>query len=58
MFQPQLSPLVATALFVTAVLAGHRYRRVWKTEGPAWRAWLYGSVAGLCLLALALIPMT
>lgn len=57
MFQSQLSSLAATGLFVIAVLAGHRYRRVWKTGGPAWRAWLYGSIAGLCLLALGLIPI-
>ena len=52
-----LTPLTATAVFLVAVLAGYRYRRVWKTQGPAWQAWLYGSIAAACLLALGFIPL-
>ncbi|MEM9708013.1 MAG: hypothetical protein AAF871_04420 [Pseudomonadota bacterium] len=52
-----MSPAAATAIFVLAVLAGYRYRRVWKTEGPRWQAWLFGAVAGICLLALGFFPL-
>ncbi|MEM9012086.1 MAG: hypothetical protein AAGE18_12715 [Pseudomonadota bacterium] len=52
-----LTPVSATALFVLAVIAGYRYRRVWKQQGPAWQAWLFGSVAAACLLALGFIPL-
>jgi len=52
-----LSPLVATLLFVVAVLAGHRYRRNWKQEGPAWKAWVFGSVAAICFLTVGLVPI-
>ncbi len=52
-----LTPLTATAVFVLAVLAGYRYRRVWKTQGPAWQAWLFGSIAAACLLALGFVPL-
>ncbi len=52
-----LTPIVATALFVLAVLAGYRYRRVWKTQGPQWQLWVFGLVAATCLLALGFIPL-
>lgn len=52
-----LTPAIATGLFVLAVLAGYRYRRVWKSEGPAWRLWVFGSIAATCLLALGFIPL-
>ena len=52
-----LTPMMATALFIAAVIAGYQYRKVWKTEGPAWKAWLYGSVAGGLLLVVALTPL-
>lgn len=52
-----LSPLQATLLFVVAVIAGYRYRRVWKTEGPAWQAWLFGLIAAACLLSVAFLPV-
>ncbi|MEM1050323.1 MAG: hypothetical protein AAGL24_29495 [Pseudomonadota bacterium] len=52
-----LTPVVATALFVLAVLAGYRYRRVWKSQGPKWQLWLFGLVAATCLLALGFIPL-
>ncbi|WP_083097002.1 hypothetical protein [Pseudophaeobacter leonis] len=52
-----LTPLTATVLIFLAVLAGNRYRRVWKTEGPRWQLWLFGLLAALALLTLAFVPM-
>ncbi len=52
-----LSPLIATGLFVVAVVCGYQYRKVWKNEGPAWKAWLFGLGAALCLLTVALVPL-
>ncbi|UUX49298.1 hypothetical protein NUH88_18080 [Nisaea acidiphila] len=52
-----LTPITATVLFVVAVISGYRYRRVWKTEGPAWQAWLYGSIAAGALLSLGFLPL-
>ncbi|HBQ37042.1 MAG TPA: hypothetical protein DD729_09470 [Rhodobacteraceae bacterium] len=59
MFQSQLSiaPWLATILFIIAVIAGYKYRAVWKSEGPAWQAWLFGIIAGVCLLSLGFIPI-
>ena len=37
--QITLTPLSATILIFLAVLAGNRYRRVWKAEGPRWQLW-------------------
>lgn len=52
-----LTPLTATGLIFLAVLAGNRYRRVWKAEGPRWQLWLFGLLAALALLTLAFVPM-
>ena len=52
-----LTPPIATAIFVAAVVAGYGYRRVWKAEGPAWKLWIYGVIAGGCLLILGFVPM-
>ena len=52
-----LSPALATALFVVAVIAGYRYRVTWKTEGPRWALWLYGSIAAICLLTVGFLPV-
>ena len=52
-----LSPLVATGLFVLAVVAGYQYRRAWKAEGPRWRLWASGLIAAACLSAVAFIPV-
>lgn len=52
-----LTPLSATIIFILAVVAGYRYRRVWKTEGPRWQAWVFGCVAAVCLLVLGFTPM-
>ncbi|MGX9356155.1 hypothetical protein ACS3SW_13645 [Roseobacteraceae bacterium S113] len=48
---------MATVLFVLACLAGFQYRRVWKAEGPAWKLWVFGVVAGGCLLVLGFVPL-
>lgn len=52
-----LSPAVALAVFVVAVIAGHRYRRVWKTEGSRTAAWFWGLLAAAGLIIAALIPL-
>ena len=52
-----MTPAVATAIFVAAVLAGYSYRRVWKAEGPAWQLWLFGSIAAVCLLIVGFLPL-
>lgn len=52
-----LSSGVATGLFVAAVIAGMRYRSVWKAEGPRWQLWVFGLIAGCCLLAVGLLPL-
>lgn len=52
-----LTPTVATTLFIVAVVAGYRYRRVWKAEGPVWQLWLSGLVAAGCLLILGFTPL-
>ncbi|MEM9099652.1 MAG: hypothetical protein AAGC79_14145 [Pseudomonadota bacterium] len=53
-----LTPLLATAIFVVACCAGYAYRRVWKAEGPVWKLWVYGLVAGLCLLTVGFVPVS
>ncbi|MEM6579353.1 MAG: hypothetical protein AAF678_12765, partial [Pseudomonadota bacterium] len=50
--QSFLTPAVATTIFVVACLSGHRYRKVWKAEGPRWQLWLTGTLAAVCLLTL------
>jgi hypothetical protein len=55
--QITLTPLSATILIFLAVLAGNRYRRVWKAEGPRWQLWLFGLIAAAALLALGFVPM-
>ncbi|MGR3624596.1 hypothetical protein [Pseudophaeobacter sp.] len=52
-----LTPFIATLLIVVAVLAGNRYRRVWKAEGPRWQLWVFGLLAAISLLTLAFVPM-
>jgi hypothetical protein len=44
-------------LFVVAVLAGVNYRRAWKTDAARWRLWLFGGIAGACLLTLGFLPL-
>jgi len=58
LFQLTLSPVLATIIFILACLAGHRYRYVWKNEGPTWQLWAYGLVSAIALLTLAFIPMS
>ena len=52
-----LTPVSATAIFVLAVLAGYRYRRVWKAEGPRWQLWVFGAIAAICLLTVGFLPL-
>lgn len=52
-----LTPGIATAIFIAAVLAGHRYRRVWKAEGPRWQLWLFGLLAACGLAVLGFVPL-
>ena len=52
-----LTPLTATVIFVVAVIAGYRYRRVWKAEGPRWQLWLFGLIAAVCLLTVGFLPL-
>ncbi|MBE1281928.1 MAG: hypothetical protein GJ676_01325 [Rhodobacteraceae bacterium] len=55
--QLHLTPLSGTILIVVAVLAGTRYRSVWKSEGPRWQLWLFGLIAAGCLLTLGFLPL-
>ncbi|MEM9355542.1 MAG: hypothetical protein AAGB04_04965 [Pseudomonadota bacterium] len=52
-----LTPLTATTLILVAVIAGYRYRQNWQQEGPLWKAWLYGIIAGGSLVVLAFTPL-
>lgn len=52
-----LTPALATAIFVVACWGGYQYRRTWKAEGPAWKLWLYGTIAGVCLLVVGFVPL-
>lgn len=52
-----LSPVTATILFVIGCLAGYRYRRVWKAEGPRWQLWVTGMIAAASFLILGFVPM-
>lgn len=52
-----LTPLLATTIFVIAVLAGVNFRRAWKNEGPQWQLWLYGGIAAICLLTVGFVPL-
>ena len=53
----QLTPAIATVIFVLACLSGYQYRRVWKAEGPRWQLWLYGLIAASGLLFLGFVPL-
>jgi hypothetical protein len=57
LFADGMTSSVATVLFVIAVLAGTRYRTVWKAEGPSWQLWFCGFVAAACLLLLGFVPL-
>ncbi len=52
-----LTPLTATLIFVAACLSGHRYRKVWKAEGPSWQLWLFGLLTAAGFLVLGFIPL-
>lgn len=52
-----LSPMLATVIFSIACLCGHRYRKVWKADGPHWQLWMFGVLAALGLLVLGFVPL-
>ena len=52
-----LPPMVALVIFVIGVVAGVQYRRVWKAQGPRAQLWIFGVVASVCLLTVALVPL-
>ena len=52
-----LTPTTATVIFVIAVLAGYRYRRIWKAGGSGWQLWVSGALAAGCLLMLGFLPL-
>ncbi len=54
-----LTPLVAVILLIVAVASGHLYRENWKSKPKRWllRAWIYGAIACVTLLALGFIPL-
>ena len=52
-----LSPMAATIIFLIVCLAGHRYRHVWKSEGPRYQYWMFGLVAATGLLVLGFVPI-
>ncbi|WP_341366222.1 hypothetical protein [Yoonia sp. BS5-3] len=52
-----LSPVLATLIFCVTCIAGFRYRRVWKTEGPRYQYWVFGITAAAGLLVLGFIPI-
>ena len=47
-----LPPITATGKIILSCLCGHRYRRVWKAEGPQWQLWLFGLLAALGMTTL------
>lgn len=53
-----LTPALATLIFCVTCLAGHRYRRVWKSDGPRHQYWIYGMIAAAGLIALGFIPIS
>ncbi|WP_082130386.1 hypothetical protein [Kiloniella spongiae] len=53
-----LAPWSATLIFIIACLAGYKYRRVWKAEGPRWQLWISGLAAAVCLLLLGFVPLS
>lgn len=52
-----MSPALATLIFFLTCVAGYRYRRVWKAEGPRIQYWIFGLMAATGLLALGFIPI-
>ncbi|MEL6643764.1 MAG: hypothetical protein AAFQ79_07510 [Pseudomonadota bacterium] len=52
-----LTPPVAVTIFVVACIAGYKFRRIWKDEGPQWQLWLWGGLAAAGLLTLGFTPL-
>ncbi|NQZ73828.1 MAG: hypothetical protein HRT60_12255 [Dinoroseobacter sp.] len=57
MLTVQLTPAIATVIFVLACLSGYQYRRVWKAEGPRWQLWVFGIFTAAALLFLGFVPL-
>ena len=55
MLEFTLSPMLATGIFVVSCLCGHRYRKVWKADGPNWQLWMFGGLAAMGLLVLGFV---
>lgn len=53
----ELTPVMATIIFVASCLCGYRYRSIWKAEGPRWQLWVFGLLAAAGLLTLGLVPL-
>ncbi|MCH2096285.1 MAG: hypothetical protein MK160_14400 [Rhodobacteraceae bacterium] len=53
-----LTPALATVIFVLSCLCGHRFRRLWKDEGPQWQLWVFGLLAAAGLSILGFVPLT
>ena len=53
----QLTPAIATVIFVLACLSGYQYRRIWKAEGPRWQLWFFGIFTAAALLFLGFVPL-
>ncbi|MEM7425300.1 MAG: hypothetical protein AAF441_04355 [Pseudomonadota bacterium] len=52
-----ITPISASLLMVVAVVAGYQYRQNWRLQGPAWKAWTFGTIAGMALLLLSFAPL-
>jgi hypothetical protein len=52
-----LTPALATVIFVLACLSGYQYRRVWKAEGARWLLWVFGVFTAAALLFLGFVPL-
>ena len=52
-----LTPPLATLIFVCGCLAGVRFRRIWKEEGPVWQLWVFGLATAAAFLTVGFVPL-